>query len=425
MNLSERDDRYVWHPYTQHWNRKPAIPVVRGKGALLIDENGKEYIDGISSWWVNVHGHGNKYIARKIHQQAEKLEQVIFTSFTHKPAVRLAERLVENLPEGIEKIFYSDNGSTATEVAIKMGLQFHSNSGNISRNKILVLENAYHGDTFGAMSISERGIYTAAYQEKLFDVVTIPLPDENNFGDLRQVVEDVGETLACFIYEPLLQGAGGMKMYESSSLATLLKLVRDAGVLLIADEVLTGFYRTGSMFASDQMPTKPDIICLSKALTGGTMALGVTATTNEVFEAFVSADKSKTLFHGHSFTANPLACTAALASLDLFEKKVTIENVKRVIKCHTSFRKRLEHFKKSGKIKNVRQIGTIIALEIISDTEDGYLNNIADQFSSFCLERNVFLRSLGNTLYIMPPYCIKKQELKKIYATVFEFLETI
>ena len=421
--LREKDEQFIWHPYT-HINSTPAaIPIVKGKNAILYDENGNKYIDGISSWWVNIHGHGNKYIAKKIFEQAKKLEQVIFTAFTHEPAVELAEKLLSVLPGNFSKIFYTDDGSTATEVAIKLSLQYWKNVGDNKRKKVLAFHNSYHGDTFGAMSVSERGIYTAAFEDKLFDVIFIDTPDGKNVESLKVEVEKYKNEFACFIYEPLLQGAEGMKMYNADGLNSLLAYLKNERIICIADEVLTGFYRTGKFFAGDYLETKADIICLSKALTGGTMALGVTACTQQIFGEFVSDDKTKTLFHGHSFTANPLACVAAIASFELIQKNEFLKGVENVISHHQHFSKKLHRLEKKNYIKNVRQIGTIIAFEICTADKDDYLNNVSKSFSPFCLRKGVYLRSMGNTIYIMPPYCITSYQLKKIYSVVVDFIE--
>ena len=422
-SLQEKDEKYIWHPYTHQKSMIPSIPIVRGEKTLLIDENGKKYIDAVSSWWVNIHGHGNKFIAKKIYEQARKLQQVIFTAFTHEPAVVLAEKLLEVLPGNFSKIFYTDDGSTATEVAVKLALQYWKNVGNNNRNKILAFHNSYHGDTFGAMSISERGIYTSAYDDKLFDVIFIDTPNSNNIQQLKTEIEKYKDQIGCFIYEPLLQGAGGMLMYDPDDLNKLLHYLKKEKIICIADEVLTGFYRTGKFFAGDYMQEKADIICLSKALTGGTMALGVTACTQNIYDAFVSDDKTKTLFHGHSFTANPLACTAGIASFELIQKKKCLKGIQNIISHHQKFCKRLQASEKKNLIKNVRQTGTILAMEICTNDADNYLNNVSKTFTPFCMERGVYLRSMGNTVYIMPPYCVTTKELKKIYEVVIQFIE--
>ena len=422
-DLKEKDRKYIWHPYTHIKSMQPAVPIVRGEKSLLIDEDGNKYIDGISSWWVNIHGHGNKYIAKKIYEQAKKLEQVIFTAFTHQPAVELAEKLLSILPGDFTKIFYTDDGSTAIEVAIKMSIQYWRNKGNTGRNKIVAFRNSYHGDTFGAMSVSERDVYTLAFRDKLFDVIFIETPDGKNFETIKSTIEQNKDEILCFIYEPLLQGAGGMKMYQPEDFGPLLAYMKQQDILCIADEVLTGFYRTGKFFAGDYLQTKADIICLSKALTGGTMALGVTACTQKIYNEFVSDDKTKTLFHGHSFTANPLACTAGVASFKLIQEKGFMKSVETIISHHKKFAKKLQSFQKKNYIKNVRQTGTIIAFEICTNEMDDYLNNISNEFTFFCMKQGVYLRSMGNTIYVMPPYCTTSRELKKIYEVIVGFVE--
>ena len=423
MDIQKKDEKYIWHPYTHQKNRMPAIPIIKGEKSILYDENGNKYIDAISSWWVNIHGHGNKFIAKKIYEQAKKLQQVIFTGFTHQPAVELAEKLIKVLPGDFAKIFYSDNGSTATEVAIKIGIQYWANEGDRKRNKILAFHNSYHGDTFGAMSISERGIYTLAFHDKLFEVIFIDTPTSDNLNKLKKDIEKYKNEIACFIYEPLLQGAGGMLMYQPEDLNALLTFAKEEKIICIADEVLTGFYRTGKFFAGDYLTEKADIICLSKALTGGTMALGVTACTQNIYDAFVSDDKTKTLFHGHSFTANPLACTAALASLELLQKNKCFKKIENIISHQQKFLNKIEVLEEKNIIRNRRRRGTVIAFEICTSQNDNYLNNIADYFTPFCMERGVYLRSMGNTIYVMPPYCITNKELKKIYEVIQEFLK--
>jgi adenosylmethionine-8-amino-7-oxononanoate aminotransferase len=424
MSLQKNDMKYIWHPYTHQKNMMAPIPIVKGEGAILFDEDKNEYIDAISSWWVNLHGHSHPYIAKKIYEQAKTLEHVMFAGFTHQPAVELAQRLIPLLPGKFSKIFYSDNGSTAVEVALKMALQFWANSGKEKRNKVLAFNSSYHGDTFGAMSASSRSVFTKAFNDKLFEVIFIDTPNKNNLKQIEAEIKKYQDQIAGFIYEPLLQGAGGMKMYDGDIFTDLLNLIKNQNILCIADEILTGFYRTGKFFASEYMKDRPDIICLSKGLTGGTLALGVTACTQNIYNAFVSDDKTKTLFHGHSFTANPLACTAALASLDLLEKEDCKIKIDKIIKCNKKFadKLRITNFKKQ--IKNVRQFGTVVAFEIITEQSDKYLNNITASFTKFCLENGVYLRSLGNTVYIMPPYCITKKQLKKVFTVIEDFLNT-
>jgi adenosylmethionine-8-amino-7-oxononanoate aminotransferase len=425
-SLTERDERVIWHPYTQHQGMLPPIPVTRGEGSLLFDEKGNAYIDAISSWWVNIHGHGHPYIAKKIYEQAMRLEQVIFTGFTHAPAIELAERLLAILPGDCSRIFYSDNGSTAVEVALKMSLQYWKNKEDSDaspgrdargRRKILAFSHSYHGDTFGAMSVSERGVYTAAFGDHLFETLFIDTPDSDNIDRLQSFIRERAGEIACFIYEPLLQGAGGMRIYEAGPLDRLLTTLREAGILCIADEVLTGFGRTGKLFAGEYLENAPDMICLSKGLTG-TMALGVTAATDPIFNAFLSDDKRKAFFHGHSFTANPLACAAGLASLDLLQKEECLLRIGSIGARHRDF---AEGLKGRPWIKNIRTLGTVLAFEIDAG-KDGYLNEIGGRFTREALSKGIYLRPLGNTVYLMPPYCITEEELNKVYGFVLDFV---
>jgi adenosylmethionine---8-amino-7-oxononanoate aminotransferase len=409
IGLAERDRRVIWHPYTQHKDFLPPIPILQGKGSLLFDETGKSYIDAISSWWVNLHGHSHPYIAERLYQQALRLEQVIFTGFTHEPAVRLAERLLPILPGDFSRIFYSDNGSTAVEVAIKMAIQFWRNQG-IPRSRVLAFRHSYHGDTFGAMSVSERSLFTAPFNDYLFEVTFVDTPTPDNIDTLRTMISGRGGEYACFIYEPLLQAAGGMRMYNADLLDQLMGEVRGQGILCIADEVLTGFGRTGRLFAGERLNQKADIICLSKGLTGGTMALGVTAATERIFEAFLSDDRRQTLFHGHSFTANPLACTAALASLDLLLEPDCMTKIHRLSERHSTF---LKHIRSYPIVRNARSLGTVLAFEL-NTGEDEYINAIGPAITREALHAGIYLRPLGNTVYLMPPYCITEKEMDQV-----------
>lgn len=446
MNLQERDKLVIWHPFTSFKHAPEPIAIVKGDGTYLVDESGHQYIDAISSWWVTLHGHAHPYIAEKIFEQAKILEQVIFAGFTHKPAIELAERLLPKLPGPFSKIFYSDNGSTATEVAVKMALQYWWNNTDAGygdplaadhqqpaaahasavskkpRNRIIAFNNSYHGDTFGAMSVSDRGVFTRAFHDKLFEVIFIDTPTEKNIHTLHATIDKEADSIAAFIYEPLLQGAGGMKMYDAGLLNELLSAVKKHGIICIADEVMTGFGRTGKLFASEYCKEKPDIICLSKGLTGGTMALGVTAATQPVVDAFISDAALKTFFHGHSFTANPLACTAALASLDLLEKESCIKNIQSIVTHHASFIDQLKNCRLP--VKNIRQLGTVIAFEI-EQGSDGYLNNISATVTRKGLDRGVYIRPLGNTVYAMPPYCITANQLQQTYTAIKEILAEI
>jgi len=421
MGLTERDLAVIWHPYTQMKTALPPIPIVRGEGACLYDEDGKQYIDGVSSWWVNIHGHAHPYIAKKVAEQLTKLEHVIFAGFTHTGAVELAERLLALLPSNQKKAFYSDNGSTAIEVAIKMCLQYWHNQG-AGRTKILAYKNAYHGDTFGAMAVSGRSAFTAPFDPLLFEVEFIDLPTRHNINDLKSQISNLKSELACFVFEPLVQGTAGMVMYEAAYLNELMAHCRKEGVLMIDDEIFVGFGRTGKLFACDHVTEQPDIMCFSKGLTGGTMALGLTTCTQQIYDAFLSDDKLKTLFHGHSFTANPVAIAAALASMDLLLEDETMQNIKRIEALHHEFALKIKHH---PKIKTTRQTGTILAMEWETGSNTSYFSTLRDKLYQYFLAAGIILRPLGNIIYILPPYCITNAELSYIYSKIEQALEDI
>jgi adenosylmethionine-8-amino-7-oxononanoate aminotransferase len=422
MTLSERDQQCIWHPFTKQKGMNAPIPITRGKGSLLFNEAGNSYIDAISSWWVTLHGHAHPYIAKKLYQQALELEQVIFAGFTHRPAVELAENLLPLLPGDFKRVFFSDNGSTSTEVALKMAIQFWWNKGQQQRKKIFAFNNSYHGDTFGAMSVSDRSVFTLAFHDLLFDVIFLDTPTKENITHSIDIIQQQGNQAAAFIYEPLVQGAGGMNMYDSDLLNTLIEQMRLHGILCIADEVMTGFGRTGELFASNYMLEKPDIICLSKGLTGGTMALGVTACTQQVYDAYVQDDSLKTFFHGHSFTANPLACTAALASLDLLKQPDCLQNIQYITNSNLAFAEELR--KGVFPIEQVRSLGTILAFEIQQGKKE-YLNEISTVITERAMQKGVYIRPLGNTVYIMPPYCITEEELARVQQVILDILEEL
>ena len=414
MSLAERDAKIIWHPYTQMQTAKIPTGIVSAKGACLYDEEGNEIIDAISSWWVITHGHCHPYITSRVNAQMQQLDQVIFAGFTHQPAITLAEKLLSILPHKQQKVFYSDNGSTAVEVALKMCLQFWFNSG-APRKKVLAFENGYHGDTFGAMSVSGRSAWTAPFDQLLFETIFIPLPTADNINLLIAEIQEHKDQLACFIYEPLIQGSAGMIMYDATALDQLLQFCTANRILLIQDEVFTGFGRTGKNFAADHLQQQPDIMCFSKGLTGGLMPLGVTTCTDALYTAFLSQDKLKTLFHGHSFTANPLACTAAAASIDLLLQQDTQDHIARICQQHALFQ---EKIKRHAGIKDIRQTGTILAIEFHSPESKGYFSNLRDLLYDYFLEHQILLRPLGNIIYILPPYCITNQQLQQVYQTI-------
>lgn len=419
MNLKEKDEKYLWHPFNHKGTN--IVPIVKAKGAYIYGEDGKKYIDGFSSWWVNMHGHCHPYIAQKISEQTLELEHVAFGGFTHPQGVKLAERLVHLLPEKIEKIFFSDNGSTANEVAIKMAIQYWYNQGE-ERNKFITFTNDYHGDTFGSMSLTARGGFNEPFERFLFDVLFIDEPNESNGSKILAQFEEMlqSDDVAAFIFEPIVQGAAGMLMHSPEILSEMIGLCHKYGVVTIADEVLTGFYRTGKFFSVEHLEHKPDIICLSKGVTGGFMTMGVTAVTENIFKAFDSANKKHTFLHGHSYTGNTLACAAANANLDLFEKEETQLNIKRIAKQQHNF---IESLKNHPKIRDARNFGTIAAIELDTEGESNYFNTKGNDAYEWFLDKGIVLRPLGNVLIMIPPYCIKEEDLGYIYSTIETYLE--
>lgn len=423
MTLSERDKLYNWHPYTQHKTVGLLPAIVKGKGVLLWDENGKEYIDAIASWWVNPFGHSNKIIADAIYEQLTTLEHVLFGGFTHDKAVLLAEKLMTILPSNQKKLFYSDNGSTAVEIALKAALQFNYNKG-IKKTKIIAFEDAYHGDTFGAMASSGITFFTEAFKGSLLEVIHIPLPTIGNEESSLNALQDLVATndFAAFVFEPLVQGAAGMVMYSPEVLDKMIAICNQNNVFTIADEVMTGFGKTGKTFASDYLVNKPDMMCLSKALTGGTIPMAITTFTKEIFDGFYDDDTNKALFHGHTFTANPTGCAAALASINLLQTDEMQNNITRINQLHLAFEAKI---KAHPKVKTTRVLGVIFALEIKTETQESYYGTMRNKLYNFFIENGVILRPVGNIVYILPPYIITNSQLEKIYGTVEKALEIV
>ena len=413
MGLVEKDKKYIWHPFTQMKTAEAAIPIVKGEGTLLIDDKGNTYIDAISSWWVNLHGHSHPYIAEKVYAQMQKLEHVVFAGFTHNPAVELCEKLSKHLPSNQAKFFFSGDGSSAVEIALKMVVQYWKNKDE-NKTRFVALDGAYHGETFGAMSTGARGIFSAPFSDLLFECTHIPFPKDEQAAiqNLKTEIDKGG--IAAFIFEPLVQGAAGMRMYKAETLNKLMQICKEAGVLCIADEVMTGFGRTGTTFAVNQTEAKPDLICLSKGLSGGTLPVSLTTCTNDIFDAFLGDDIQNAFLHGHSFTGNPIGCSAAIASLDLLEKKECQTAIKNIAKSHEIFAKRINSIEI---IKDIRQTGTILAIELKSDSS-GYASSLRQKLYHDFLDQGVLLRPLGNVIYILPPYCIKEKELEKVYKVI-------
>lgn len=423
MTLSEKDQLYNWHPYTQHQKIGLLPAIVKGKAALLWDENGKEYIDAIASWWVNPYGHANPIMAEAIYKQLTTLEHVLFGGFTNKPAVELAEKLLSILPKNQKKLFFSDNGSSAVEVALKASLQFFYNK-NQRRYKIIAFEDAFHGDTFGAMAASGITFFTQAFQGSLLEVTRIPVPvmgkEQESLSALRILLQT--NEYAAFIFEPLCLGAAGMVMYEPEILDTMIALCRQNDVFTIADEVMTGFGKTGKTFASDYLMQQPDMLCLSKALTGGTIPMAITSFTQQIFDGFLDDDVNKAFFHGHSFTANPTGCAAALASISILETPEIQDAIQKITACHQEFQNKIMNH---SKVKTTRVLGVIFALEIKTENHESYYGTMRNKLYNYFIENGVILRPAGSTVYILPPYIITEKQLQKVYQTIENALEII
>lgn len=421
--LSQKDKLYNWHPYTQHKTAANFPAIVKGKEALLWDENGKEYIDAIASWWVNPFGHSNTFIADAIYKQLTTLEHVLFGGFTHNKVVELAEKLIEILPNNQQKFFYSDNGSTAVEVAIKASLQYFFNK-EIKKDTLIAFEDAFHGDTFGAMAVSGIGLFTEAFQDSLIKVIRIPVPvkgkEEESKQALKKAIQE--NNVSAFIFEPLVLGAAGMVMYEPEVLDELIQICKSQNVFTIADEVMTGFGKTGKHFACSYLKEQPDMMCLSKALTGGTIPMAITSFTNAIFEGFSNDSVNHALFHGHTFTANPTGCAAALASIELLLQPENSQNIARINQQHLQFEAKIQQH---PKVKTTRVLGVIFALEIKTEEQQGYYGNLRNTLYNFFIDNGVILRPVGGTIYVLPPYIMTDAQLQKVYQTIEEALEIV
>ncbi|MEG3178392.1 adenosylmethionine--8-amino-7-oxononanoate transaminase [Sphingomonas sp. RB3P16] len=411
----------VWHPFTQHGLGESIPRVTRTEGAFLYTDDGRRIIDAISSWWVTTHGHCHPSIMAAIADQASKMDQIIFAGWTHEPAETLAQGLVEIMPPALEHVFFSDSGSTAVEVALKMALGFWANRG-APRSRILVLEHSYHGDTIGAMSVGARGVYNQAYAPLLFDVGTIPYPAAGAEQATLDALEHACRANpAAFIVEPLVLGAGGMLFYSPHVLAEMRAICARHDVLFIADEVMTAWGRTGTLLACEQAGVVPDILCLSKGLTGGAVPLAVTMATAEIFDAHYSSDRSRMFFHSSSYTANPIACAAANANLEIWSTEPVLDRVADLSRRQAAWAARLSQ---QPTIHNARVCGTIAAFELASATGT-YLDGLGPRLLAFFKDRDLLLRPLGNTVYVMPPYCIDEDSLTAIYAAISEASETV
>lgn len=421
MNLQERDKKHLWHPLKQHQTHPNSLGIVKAKGCILTDEHGNEYIDAISSWYTCMFGHCNDFITSRVYKQMQTLDQVMFSDFTHEPAVKLSEELIKILPKNQNRIFFNDNGSTAVEAGIKMALQYYFNKGE-KRTTFIAFEDGFHGDTFGAMSVSGLSVYNGPFEDFLMDIQRIPVPNgENNEVIAQKLQEIISEhNVAGFIYEPLVQGAAGMKIHKSEDLNNILKVCKSNDILTIADEVMTGFGKTGNHFASDEIVTKPDIICLSKALTAGLVPMSITSCTEEIYTAFLDNDISKGFFHCHTYSANPIACSAALASIELLQTKEIQDSIQFIESSNKTFAKKIESH---PKVNSTRGKGVILAIDL--NTNYGRYGTLRDQLLKSFMDEGIFLRPLGNTVYIQPPYVITKEQLNKIYTTIEKVLDSL
>ena len=421
MTLKQRDKKHLWHPLKQHQLHPESLAIIKAKGCIITDEDGNDYIDAISSWYTTMYGHCNDYIIEKTYEQMQQLDQIMFSDFTHEPAVTLSEQLIHILPEGQNKIFFNDNGSTAVEAAIKMALQYHFNT-NDKRSVFIAFENGFHGDTFGAMSVSGLSVYNGPFEEFLIDVKRIPTPNGSNTEAILELIKtyNLEHKIAGFIYEPLVQGAAGMKIHDAHGLNAILSYCKKQDILTIADEVMTGFGKTGRYFASDYMETKPDIICLSKALTAGLIPMAITSCTQAIYNAFLSNEMAKGFFHCHTYSANPIACATAIAGIELLSSTEIQANIKHITAAHERF---ALHIAGHPKVKSTRHLGVIFALDLKTKTER--YGALRDMLLKFFMDRGVFLRPLGHTLYIQVPYIISEVQLKKVYEVIEEALEIV
>ncbi|MDE2736579.1 MAG: adenosylmethionine--8-amino-7-oxononanoate transaminase [Gemmatimonadota bacterium] len=427
--MAERTS-HVWSPFTQMKASLPVQQVRAGRGAVLELEDGRQILDCISSWWVTLHGHGQPEIAAAVAEQAKELEQVIAAGFTHRPAEELARRLVDALPAPLKWVFYSDDGSTAVEVALKLAYQFWHNQGERDRTRFLRFEGAYHGDTLGAMSVGERSLFTRPFTDLLFPTDAVPFPatwegdgeveakEAQALARLEELLTRHPGQYAAMILEPLVQGAGGMRMCRPHFLGAVQTLLRQCDVLAIYDEVLTGFGRTGALFACEKAATQPDLICLAKGLTGGFLPMAATVCSERVFSAFYDDDPAKAFYHGHSYTANPLGCAAALASLDLLAS----EPFRRLASWQ---REEVVRLCDHQRLKQVRVCGTIVAADVIAEGEEGYLHEVGPLLREQFLARGFLLRPLGNSVYVLPPYCIERPQLASIYDCFCELIDAL
>lgn len=431
MNISERDKNIIWHPFTQEKTAGLPIAIEKAQGSYVYDENNKSYLDLISSWWVNLHGHSHPEIARAIYDQALKLEHVIFAGFTHEPAVKLCEIIKSLLPEQLSRFFFSDNGSTSVEIALKMSYQYWRNIGQEGRKIFLSFEGGYHGDTFGSMSVGVKSGFHSHFKDLFFEVLTVPFPstwdgDENVYSKeesslkiLSQHLEDNEDKISAIILEPIIQGASGMRICRIEFMRKVVELAKKYNILVIYDEVMTGFGRTGKIFALEHIDITPDILCLSKGITGGFLPLALTVTTDQIYSSFLGDNWNQAFAHGHSYTANPIACSAAIASCNLLMRPETQKAIETINNVH---HKGISYLRNKGlNIANTRILGTIAAFEV----GGSYHYDINKELKSRFLNIGLLLRPLGKTIYLLPPYSVTRAELEEAYYKIYKVIKNL
>ncbi|ARN72268.1 adenosylmethionine--8-amino-7-oxononanoate transaminase [Nonlabens tegetincola] len=412
------DQAHVWHPLTQHKTAGNPLPIERAQGNYLYDFENKAYFDAISSWYTCSYGHVNPELTKALKDQVDKLHHVVFAGMTHEPVARLSKSLINILPDNQEKLFFSENGSTSVEIALKMAFQLHFNQGE-KRNVVIALENGFHGDTFGAMSASGLSVYNGPFEDFFIEVIRIPAPTENNVEQILNSLESLIENnrISSFIYEPLVQGAAAMQLNDAAALSQVIELCKQQGIITIADEVMTGFGKTGTYFASDQIDQKPDIMCLSKALTGGIMPMAITTCTQQVFDAFYDDEMARGLFHGHTYSGNPLGCAVAAAAIDQLTSNSIQQNIDYITNKNLEFKHVLSSH---PRVSNARSKGVILAMDLAIKMER--YGNQRDKMFKWFWDHGVFLRPLGNTIYIVPPFTTSPEQLKSLHETMLQFL---